>query len=749
MMGGRTLRAVVVAWTVTATIFLTGPAASAVLPSGTASVATAEAKIVGKLASPGVPAFSFVGLRVAAAGDTNGDGYDDFALIADAADAGGGTAAYLFLGPVTGTLDPSQADAAFTADLGVGDISGAGDVNGDGNDDLLISAMHNAVPGTVWVIYGPMSGTTDLDTVGTAITGEAANDDANTIAGPGDVNGDGFDDILIGAAGNDEGGDNAGAVYLVLGPVGPTGLNLSDADAKIVGVGDFTDLGAAIAGAGDVNGDGLADIIIGSRSDDAASPEAGAAYVFLGPISGALGTGDADATILGEASLDAAGDTVAGVGDLNGDGFGDVAVTAPRNGATTTANGDADGFVYVVEGPISGTMSLADAAAKLHGEDPYVFLSTQMGDAGDLNGDGVDDLMIGLGNTAVTGSGDGVTYVEFGPVEGAKELSQADVRLVGETGQDFAGLAASGVGDTNGDGVNDIVIGAPYNTVLVPATGLGSPTTAGAVYLFLGSGSDTTPPTVTGSPDRSPNGNGWYSAPVTIDWHATDDSGQATDPPNTSASTEATNTYTSAASCDPSNNCATGQLSLSIDLSNPSVSCQPATFSLNQTGAVVSASVTDAVSGPASATVSAAVSTSAVGASSVSLTGTDRAGRITTVSCPYRVAYAFTGFLAPVDNPPAMNLWLGGLPVPIRFALHGNQGSGVVSSVTVTPVDCRTKVALGAAGPAAISPVVYTPLLGQYAFLWSTLVSWRGSCRLFVMNLRDGTAHGAYFQFIK
>ena len=119
------------------------------------------------------------------------------------------------------------------------------------------------------------------------------------------------------------------------------------------------------------------------------------------------------------------------------------------------------------------------------------------------------------------------------------------------------------------------------------------------------------------------------------------------------------------------------------------------------------------------------------------------------MSCTYQVNYAFTGFLAPVNDPPAVNTWLAGLPVPMRFALHGNQGPGVVASATVTPVDCSTKNPLGVATAATISGVAYSPALGQYAFLLSTVGSWRGSCRLFVMHLRDGTAHGAHFRFAR
>ena len=241
--------------------------------------------------------------------------------------------------------------------------------------------------------------------------------------------------------------------------------------------------------------------------------------------------------------------------------------------------------------------------------------------------------------------------------------------------------------------------------------------------------------------------NGWYAAPATIDWQATDDSGNATDPPDTFAATEGNVLYGSDPSCDPSNNCASGTLGLAIDLTNPVVTCQPATFVLGQSEASVTATVSDGVSGPAAPVISTPANTSRIGTSSASLTGTDLAGRTTTVSCPYRVTYVFTGFFAPVGNPPTLNDWIGGLPVPMRFALNGNQGNGVVTIATVTPINCSSRAPTGASTSATISGVVYSSAIRQYGFLWATSTAWRGGCRLFAMTLRDGTTHGAYFRF--
>ena len=166
---------------------------------------------------------------------------------------------------------------------------------------------------------------------------------------------------------------------------------------------------------------------------------------------------------------------------------------------------------------------------------------------------------------------------------------------------------------------------------------------------------DLVPPIVEGTPDRSPNGNGWYDSAVTIDWTSEDpdpSSGTPTDPPDTVASTEGTVTYQSDQSCDPSNNCATGSLELKIDLSDPGVTCNSAAFAVGQSGAQVTANVTDSVSGPVSATVSASASTGALGNYTASLTGTDLADRTTTVLCPYSVGYPRTSTtVTSVTNP--------------------------------------------------------------------------------------------------
>jgi CotH protein/lamin tail-like protein len=176
-----------------------------------------------------------------------------------------------------------------------------------------------------------------------------------------------------------------------------------------------------------------------------------------------------------------------------------------------------------------------------------------------------------------------------------------------------------------------------------------------------------TPPLVTGVPDRDPNAAGWYRAPVTIDWQATDDSGPPTDPPNTDASTEGSDVvYTSGPSCDPSYNCATGSLTLSIDSVAPSLAptFSPATILLHGT-ATATPHATDATSGVASQSCGTP-DTSSAGVHTLTCTATDNAGNSTTVNVGYVVQYKILGFFSPVVPG---SKWKPGQTVPIKVAL--------------------------------------------------------------------------------
>jgi hypothetical protein len=428
----------------------------------TLDLSTADAKFVGE---------DFLGAGdVSDAGDVDGDGHDDV-LIGPWFFASGITgAAYLVLGPVTGTLDLAGADAKLVGeaadDCAGCDISGAGDVDGDGRDDLLLGAYGNDEGGTssgaAYLVLGPVTGTLSLALADAKLVGDEATFAGRRVSSAGDVDGNGHDDLLIGTAENEE-----SAAYLVLGPVTGT-LDLSLADAKFVHT-------TQDSCAGDVDGDGHSDLLFGASTIFTGS-DAGAAFLVLGPVTGTLDLSSmADATLVGEDAGDWAGDNVSDAGDVDSDGHDDLLVGALRN----SEGAHYAGAAYLVLGPVTGSRDLSLADAKFLGENPFDYAGTVSG-AGDVDGDGHDDLLVGAMYNGQGGSDAGAAYLVLGPVTGTLDLSQADVKLVGEDAYDHAGETVSGAGDVDGDGRADLLVGAPWADDYV-----------GNAYLIYGGASDS------------------------------------------------------------------------------------------------------------------------------------------------------------------------------------------------------------------------------------------------------------------
>jgi len=297
--------------------------------------------------------------RAAIAGDVDGDGLDDV-LVGSPTGAGW---VRLFLGSTFqagGNLALDGADVLFVSGgAGAGEaLASAGDVDGDGLDDLLIGAPDTdgpagAASGVAWLVFGASLTTdqVDLATADVTLQAELAGDRAGyAVAGVGDVDGDGLDDVLVGAPGHPNGGGmTPGQAYLLLGSTLQAGgtFDLAAADSIFVGAQSGDLVGAAVAAAGDVNGDGLADLLIGAPGWDAAGVDAGAAFLVLGPGDGVGDLGDADQVFVGEAADDAAGTSVAGGGDLDGDGLHDLLISAPQN----DGGGGSAGKAYVLVSP--------------------------------------------------------------------------------------------------------------------------------------------------------------------------------------------------------------------------------------------------------------------------------------------------------------------------------------------------------------------------------------------------------------
>lgn len=271
---------------------------------------------------------SLFGSAVATAGDVDGDGSRDLLVSAPNTGASAGTV-YLFAGPVaSGTLSPSDARSSFagaTADYAGSVLDGGQDLDGDGLPDVVVGSLYGpASHGAVWVVTNPAPGETALSDAEAELLGTTYTDYmASNVASLGDTDGDGYGDIAIGATGDSDGGVAAGAVYLLRGPF-VDGDIATLAAAKYIGEPGST-LGAALAVVGDLNSDGLAELSAGARYFDFYR---GAAYVIYGPGgSGSIHISYADATFRGGSRNNYAGAALASA-DVTGDGALDLLITA-------------------------------------------------------------------------------------------------------------------------------------------------------------------------------------------------------------------------------------------------------------------------------------------------------------------------------------------------------------------------------------------------------------------------------------
>jgi len=302
---------------------------------------------------------------------------------------GGGNAgaAYIFYGSTTlpAFIDASAADVKLIGE-DAGDrfgrrVSAAGDVNNGGMADVIVGAhQENAGgggAGAAYIFYGSTSLSTSIDAsnANVKLIGEDASDNFGyRVSGAGDVNDDGFDDLIVGAYNEDAGGNAAGAAYIFFGSTSLSiSIDASNANVKLIGEDADDQFGTGVAGDGDVNNDGIDDVIVGAYGEDAGGSAAGAAYIFFGStsLSTSIDASNANVKLIGEDAADYfggwAGEGVSIGGDFNADGISDILVGAYYD---DDGGGNA-GAAYIFYGSTTLPASIDASAAdvKLIGED--------------------------------------------------------------------------------------------------------------------------------------------------------------------------------------------------------------------------------------------------------------------------------------------------------------------------------------------------------------------------------------------
>ncbi len=445
----------------------------------------------------------------------------------------------------------SEADYVLTGETDGGECAGGsiapgGDIDGDGLNDLIINDYwwdhpdHGADAGKTYIVLGKDLGANrnislanaawafegqqgmledDPDCEDVGEFGERCGGDwsGHSVGGGMDGDGDGLEDLLICAYRSDEGGTNRGhAGFFSAANLGEYGLrSVGDADITFYGELIEDSLGHSVNWAGDVDGDGMADVIVGSHTQPAAAPSAGRAYLILSDRLGEPGTingADADYIWNGENQGDQSGKLNAPAGDIDGDGLADFMTSALRNqqngiGPALDDERRGSGKMYLIRGgdlaglPRGTVLNLGDAAISWMGEEGGDALGYGLNHVGDFDGDGLADVCAGSFGHSAYGDASGKSYVITATdmeTDGNRSLSEASYGFRGEAELDWSGFSAAPAEDVDQDGLSDLLVGAMGHSeeglevagraylILAGNTGPGTHNLSDADHIFQG-----------------------------------------------------------------------------------------------------------------------------------------------------------------------------------------------------------------------------------------------------------------------
>jgi hypothetical protein len=407
------------------------------------------------IAESGQDASEF-GWSAASAGDVNGDGYDDVIVGASRYDGAAyrSGAAFVYYGSPSGLSSTpdwiapgEQKGSRFGAA-----VSSAGDLNCDGYADVIVGAprYNHDQPGegTVFVYYGSENGLSSAPDW----SYESDQNDAElgySVAPAGDVDHDGCDDLLVGARWYNGGSSSDGAAFLFLGSA--SFEEKTQPDWHAYGEQAGATFGTAVSGAGDVNQDGYADLLVGAPYFNGSQQDSGAVFLFLGSAEGPGETAD---WMVESGQLDALFGTAVGTGgDVNADGYDDILIGAPQFANSQAGIGAAFAYFGSESGPaeepdwIAGFSQTGSA------------FGTAVGPAGDVNQDGYDDIIVGAPHFSDDQPDEGAAMVYLGGVSGLS--TSPNWMGFGNKNDTWFGFAAAAAGDINQDGHADVIVGAP------------------------------------------------------------------------------------------------------------------------------------------------------------------------------------------------------------------------------------------------------------------------------------------------